>query len=188
MGLLNFRRQNADLTVAAEIQDSEQPATTILPQKEEFHVAELPEIKGKENSIEGFFKINIHDIFKYKPEYESRQEKEKGQWVDLFSLPLDRPELDCFHRVNIIKYEDGHYDLIFISKACNVNNTVSRFINCCLDTFGKDFMGKGAVSEKDEKDICLGAFSRVWLNRARIENTFLSLTLELYQLPQGHKQ
>jgi hypothetical protein len=139
--------------------------------------------KQKEDACD-FFSVDIYNIFKHKPELLEKGEDAEGRPVEKYTLELKPLELAVFHRVNVIKYETGHYDLCFSSKTNKVSEELKEFINYCANVLGLDFMQKGVFSNtEDVRDIRLGVFSRVWRREIRIENIYFTLTLVLYGIP-----
>jgi hypothetical protein len=144
--------------------------------------AKLLPLKEKKEEFRDFFKINIYSIFKYNPVLTGDKEKVMGKWVETYSLPLDEPELATFQHVKILKYENGHYDLIFSSAQQAISSELKEFISFSVEQLGPDFMQKGEFTDADAKDAVLGVFSRIWYNGLRIDNVYFTPSLTLYDI------
>ncbi|MDR1624393.1 MAG: hypothetical protein LBS04_05410 [Tannerellaceae bacterium] len=139
-----------------------------------------PEKEKEEEDIADFFIVDIYDIFKYNPKSVRKGKGANGRPVEIFELELPELELSTFFKVEILHYENKRYDLVFASNTNKAGDCLKKFIDFSCKTFGPDFMQKGSFNANDLRDAALGVFSRIWYNKARIENTSFTLTLTLY--------
>jgi hypothetical protein len=139
--------------------------------------------KNQKDDACDFFNIDIYNIFKHNPEFLEKGENAEGRPVERYILPLEIPELSIFRQVNVSKYENGRYDLHFLSKSNEVPQELKDFIEYCADVLGPDFMQKKYFSDDDVRDLRLGVFSRVWRRQMRIENINFTLSLTLLDIP-----
>ncbi|MDR0748779.1 MAG: hypothetical protein LBF62_04320 [Tannerellaceae bacterium] len=151
------------------------PVSPLPPEKEK----EKEEDKEEED-IADFFTIDIYDIFKYNPISVRKGKGVNGYPVEIFELELPGLELSTFFKVEILHYENKRYDLVFVSNTNAAGDRLKKFIDFSCKVFGPDFMQKGSFNADDLRDATLGVFSRIWYNKARIENTSFTLTLTLY--------
>ncbi|MDR2810496.1 MAG: hypothetical protein LBB84_08100 [Tannerellaceae bacterium] len=152
--------------------------------RQELPVQSLSDNKKKQKDDAcDFFHIDIYNIFKHNPEFFEKGESTDGRPIDKYILPLKTPELSVFLQVNISKYENGRYDLHFLSKSNEIPQELKDFIEYCADVLGADFMQKKYFSEDDVRDLRLGVFSRVWRREIRIENIYFTLSLTLFNIP-----
>ena len=91
-------------------------------------------------------------------------------------------ELSTFNLLDVFRYENGNYDLVFTGNEMQVKTELIDFIHYCVNVFGADFMQKKEFSQEDVRDMRLGIFSRVWHGQARIENINFRLSLTLYNI------
>ncbi|MDR1160877.1 MAG: hypothetical protein LBK45_00920 [Tannerellaceae bacterium] len=160
------------------------------PEKEKKKEKEMEKKREKEpekavEDIADFFSVNIYDIFKHNPKSVRRGKGANGHPMELFALELPKLELSTFFRVLILQYENKRYDLVFISNTNEASDSLKKFIDFSCKAFGPDFMRKGSFNANDIRDAALGVFSRIWYNKARIENASLTLTLTLYGITPG---
>ncbi len=190
MGLFNFKKQNKQKS--PEPKHNPVQPTPVISQKplpdQEIQIEtkeEKPKFisqpRKKKDDISSLFKINIYDIFKYDPKLISNITIQ-GKSAEKYSYKLPDLELGTFYRVDIIKYNDGAYELIFVSNINEVRKELKEFIDFCVNKYGKDFMNKGEIVKEDYRDLPLGVFSRVWHNRLRLENLNYTISLTLYNL------
>jgi hypothetical protein len=161
----------------------------VLPVQEETYLppVSLPPEKEKEDMAD-FFTINIYDIFQYDPKPVKKGKGTNGRPVEIFEVLLPEPELSTFFKVEILQYENKHYDLVFISRTNEVRDDLKEFIRFSCEVFGPDFMNKGSFNANDLRDAALGVFSRIWYNKARIDNTSFALTLILFNITPGQER
>ncbi|MDR1918526.1 MAG: hypothetical protein LBQ65_02635 [Tannerellaceae bacterium] len=138
--------------------------------------------KQKDDACD-FFTIDIYHIFKHEPEFVEKYEDDYGQTVEKYTLKLNTLELSVFNQVNILRYENGDYDLLFTSNSNVVSSELKDFVAYCADVLGPDFMQKRQFNDEDVRDLRLGIFSRVWRREIRIENVYFTLSLSLYGIP-----
>ncbi|GHT36383.1 hypothetical protein AGMMS49574_28020 [Bacteroidia bacterium] len=196
MGFFNSTKKNAQVSPQEEANKNESAQVQVSPLlspspvpipvqavvEETKKKAKLLPWKEKKEEFRGFFKINIYSIFKYNPVLTGEKEKVMGKWVETYSLLLDEPELASFQQVKILKYENGHYDLVFSSTQQAISSELKEFINFSVEQLGPDFMHKGEFTDADANDIALGAFSRIWYNKLRIDNVYFTPSLTLYDI------
>ncbi|MDR0537867.1 MAG: hypothetical protein LBH04_07505 [Tannerellaceae bacterium] len=144
--------------------------------------AEEPKATGNGHGIGDFFKVDIYDIFRYDMEYRGRKAPRNGRQAEYFDMGLEQLELGCFCKVEAARYENGLYDLIFRSRTRVINEEVQSLMAFCLENYGKDFMRKGMLVKADWNDLRLGAFSRFWIDRVRLENIYFHVNLTLYNI------
>jgi hypothetical protein len=194
MGIFNFTKQNVESTPEVKAPEARQavppPAVNPAPVRPEIKrnkPIDPPSSKNNKDDVSSFFSININNIFKHKPELTGSHEYAKDRRAEVFLLKLNHLELATFHKVYIIQYEDSHYDLAFRSAISGVKPEVQEFMAFCASKYGPDFMGKGDFMEADISDLNLGAFSRLWMNKIRIDNVYMHINLTLYDIkPDKH--
>jgi hypothetical protein len=166
------RPLNIETSVTHPIQEEiSNPSPPLAPEKEK---------EEEEKDIAYFFTVDIYDIFKYNPKSVRKGNGADGRPVEVFELELPELELSAFFKVEILQYENERYDLVFISNTNEVGDRLKKFIDFSCKTFGPDFMKKGSFNANDLRDAALGVFSRIWYNKARIENASFALILTLY--------
>jgi hypothetical protein len=161
------------------------PTPSLIPFMAERTLNWPPAAAHKEERKEDFgdfFKVNIYDIFRYKPVPAETNEPAEGKSAGKYTLALNEPELATFSQADIIRYGNGNYDLVFSSEINEVNEDVKAFIDFCVQKLGPDFMHKEAFTASDAQDALLGVFSRVWYNEIRIDNVYFTLTLTLFDI------
>jgi hypothetical protein len=147
-----------------------------------------PTVQKEKEDIADFFTIKIYDIFQYNPKPVGKGKGANGRPVEIFEVSLPEPELSTFFKVEIRQYENKQYDLVFISQTNEIRDELKEFIDFSLEAFGPDFMNKRSVNANDLRDAALGVFSRIWYNKARIDNTSFALTLILFDItPEQEK-
>ncbi|MDR1556627.1 MAG: hypothetical protein LBS88_06305 [Tannerellaceae bacterium] len=129
-----------------------------------------------------FFNVKIYHIFTHKPVFVERCEHENGQSVEKFTLELSQTELSTFDHLDIFKYENGNYDLLFTGNETKLTAELIDFINYCVGVLGPDFLQKKEISREDIRDMRLGIFSRTWHKQIRIENIYYKFSLTLYDI------
>jgi hypothetical protein len=168
-------------------QVKQKPREVVVPNREVWPApAEktLRSVQKSKESIAGFFKINIHDIFNSQPVLIGESLVD-GRPAEKFVTKLSTRELSTFCAVEIVRFKGGDCLLTFLSDHINdVHDELKELIDFCLATYGPDFMKKGSFCEEDYRDIRLGIFSRVWHDTIRIENLNFALTLTLYHISQ----
>ncbi|MDR1357728.1 MAG: hypothetical protein LBJ58_08680 [Tannerellaceae bacterium] len=136
----------------------------------------LPKKKKRQRGgIGDFFNIDIYNVFNYKP-------KAVGGDASKYALSLEKTELSSFNHVDIILHSGGSYDLHFTGNTETISKDMTDFVDYCAGALGPDFMQKKTFSENDARDMPLGAFSRIWYGRMRIENVHYTLSLTLYNI------
>jgi hypothetical protein len=188
MRFFKFGKRNSQISSNTEKRPvTERPPNTKTPvvpsAQKEIHkpvVSSLPE--NKKEDIADFFTINIYDIFQYDPKPVRKGKGANGCPVEIFEVTLSEPELSTFFKVEILQYENKQYDLVFISKINEIKDDLKEFIDFSCEAFGPDFMNKGSFHANDLRDAVLGVFSRIWYNKARIDNTSFTLTLILFNI------
>ena len=140
------------------------------------------EVKTEKEDINDFFSLDIYDVFQYEPKHVGKDKGVYGNPVELFSLQLPELQLSTFHAVKILRYSNGHYDLVFDSATSEINDVLRELVDFCSNTFGVDFMRKGSINDKDLCDARLGAFSRIWHESVRLENPSFKMALTLYDI------
>jgi hypothetical protein len=170
----------------AEQTPSPEPAPVVVPKKAPVQPpVHVPQKKQKEDACD-FFSVDIYNIFKHKPAFAEKYTDGIGRTVEKYILKPDKWELSAFNRIDVLKYENGHYDLHFSGEEKTLNSEIIEFINYCTSVLGPDFMQKQDLSADDTRDMKLGAFSRVWNRHLRIENIYFTLSLTLYDItPQS---
>lgn len=125
----------------------------------------------KKQSIEDFFQIDIHDIFRYNPEYLGEEENDIGSRFKKHRLMLNKPELSMFSEVQINEFGNNDQTLIFVSKENVISKDLKKFISFCTNKFGLDDLNKGEITERDIDHIQKGIFSRMWTkNNVWVDN------------------
>jgi hypothetical protein len=187
MGLFHLTKQNSQKIQDVDAQETQltspiipfvveekiQPLEIVVSQKEE---------KKEKDDFGDFFSINIYNIFQYNPALTGKKEGAAGKGIEIYTLKLNGLELSTFHQVDVIRYENGHYDLVFSSSVTEIKDDLKAFIHFCVDNLGPDFMQKEGFTAKDAQDIGLGVFSRVWCENIRIENVYYTLSMTLYDI------
>jgi hypothetical protein len=184
MGIFNFTKPNGEMDPGPDsLENEEDIAGTSQAASPEDAKAKAPQAAYlMRKDLGSFFNINIYDIFKHKPEYDGKREYEKGLWADCYTMKLNPAEMSIFNKVHVIMHGEKRYDLIFRSDECYINNDLRNFIDQCLADMGPDFMGKGRYTAADDNDVFLGAFSRFWVDKIRIDNVFFAVNLTMYNI------
>jgi hypothetical protein len=190
MGFFKFIRQNDDVQKPKEQENVIKNVT--IPQTPVFPDATKPEVgtpqslpqneKKQKNDACDFFNVKIYDIFSHQPEFIEKTKSGNGKLVEKFTLKLNEPELSTFNLLNVFRYENGNYDLVFTGNEMQIKTDLIDFIHYCVNVLGADFMQKKEFSQEDVRDMRLGIFSRVWHGQARIENIRFRLSLTLYNI------
>jgi hypothetical protein len=194
MGLFNFTKQNTDTAPEAKAPEvrtiAPPPVPAVVPARTDYKRGRINDTtsgKNHKDDINAFFNINIQNIFKHKPEPTGSQEYAKGRRAEIFLLKLNPLELATFNEVYIIRYENSLYDLAFRSVISEVKPELQEFLAFCETKYGPDFMGKGKFTDADVSDLNLGAMSRLWMNKIRIDNVYMHINLTLYDIqPDKH--
>jgi hypothetical protein len=186
MGFINFLKQNGQKQEEEKEVTMQEMPILQSPETENETAEQLFFETGKtpKEDICDFFHVNIYSIFKHSPELVERRKDADGGNVEVYTLKLAKPELNIFHQVDILKREDGSYDLHFSSRTNRMSEELTAFIHYCVDVLGPDFMQKRGISDSDLRDMGLGVFSRIWIEQVRIENIYFTLSLTLYITPQ----
>ena len=190
MGFFKFIRQNDDVQKPKEqenvIKNVTIPQTPVFPDATKPEVRTPPSLpkneKKQRNDACDFFNVMIYDIFSHKPEFMEKTKSGNGKVAEKFTLRLNEPELSTFNLLDVFRYENGNYDLVFTGNEMQVKTELIDFIHYCVNVFGADFMQKKEFSQEDVRDMRLGIFSRVWHGQARIENINFRLSLTLYNI------
>ena len=195
MGLFNFTKQNTETAPEAKAPEVKAPEvrtiapppvpTTVAPIRTDNKRSKINDInsgKNHKDDINAFFNINIQNIFKHKPDPAGSQEYAKGRRAEIFNLKLNPLELATFNEVYIIRYENSTYDLAFRSVLSEVKPELQEFLAFCETKYGRDFMGKGKFTDADVSDLNLGAMSRLWMNKIRVDNVYMHINLTLYDI------
>ncbi|GEM_PF-1038902 len=125
----------------------------------------------KKEKVEDFFKIDIHDIYKYNPEYLGEEVNDFGTILKKYRLVLDRPELGIFDKLEINGFDNNSHNLIFKSNKNVLSKELREFIKFCTNKFGLDSSKEGEITNKDLNYIRQGIFSRMWTeNKVWIDN------------------
>ena len=101
----------------------------------------------KKQSIEDFFKIDIHDIFKYNPEYLGEEVNDFGTILKKHRLVLDSPELEIFNELEIFEFGNNSHNLIFKSNRSVLSKELREFIKFCTNKFGLDSSKEGSAGK-----------------------------------------
>ena len=121
--------------------------------------------------VEDFFQIDIHDIFRYNPEYLGEEENDIGSRFKKYRLMLNNPELSMFSEVQINEFGNNDQTLIFVSKENVISKDLKKFISFCTNKFGPDDLNEGEITERDIDYIQKGIFSRMWTkNNVWVDN------------------
>ena len=189
MGIFNFTKQNVESTPevkAPEARPVVPPApANPAPAKTETKrnkPADLISGRNMKDDVSAFFNVSIHNIFKHKPEPTGNHEYAKGRLSEVYLLKLNQLELGTFNKVYVIQHEDSCYDLAFRSVISGVKPELQEFMAFCAEKYGPDFMRKGEFTEADLSDLNLGAFSRLWMNKIRIDNIYMHINLTFYDI------
>lgn len=190
MGFFKFRKQNSQTPsniekepVIERFPNIETPPVVPSVQQEiPRSFTPSPKKKKEKENVADFFTVNIYDIFKHEPKSIREGRGSNGYPVEIFELKFSGLELSTFFKAEIHQYENKHYDLVFISNVNEIRDTLKEFIDFCCKTFGPDFMNKGSFNKNDLRDAALGVFSRIWYNKARIDNSAFIITLTLYDI------
>ncbi|MDR1402275.1 MAG: hypothetical protein LBJ60_01055 [Tannerellaceae bacterium] len=190
MGFFKFKKQDSQTSsnIKKELVNEKFPIVEtpdVPPVKKEISkpfVYPPPRRKKEKEDIADFFTVSIYDIFKHNPESVRKGRGTNGCPVEIFELKLSELELSTFSKVEILRYENKQYDLVFISRTNEIRDNLKNFIDFSCKAFGPDFMQKGSFNANDLRDAALGVFSRIWYNRARIENSSFTIALTLYAL------
>ncbi|MDH6305066.1 hypothetical protein M2459_001803 [Parabacteroides sp. PF5-5] len=189
MGFFNFRKQEKQ-ELANNTQEKEQETIPEVqtpvqpPLQKEILKPDIPFIsnskkKKEKDDINGFFSIDIYNIFKHNPELTEKHASIDGKTAEAYTLKLPNLELSTFFKVEIFKFEDGHYDLFFLSNVNEIRDDLKEFCTFCATSLGPDFMNKGSINDKDYRDAALGVFSRIWSNKVTIDNLYFTICLRL---------
>ncbi|MDR1880072.1 MAG: hypothetical protein LBQ78_04000 [Tannerellaceae bacterium] len=154
----------------------------VQPQKAPKHVKEAPKRQPEKNSLSDFFHVDIDHIFKHEPSLAAKSAGANGEPVEMYTLDLKERELSTFFKVQVIRFEDETYNLVFISDINEIKEDMKEFIHYCTTQFGPDFMRKEDITDEDYRDMTLGVFSRIWHDRVCIGNTHFSVSLTLYHI------
>ncbi|MDR2496808.1 MAG: hypothetical protein LBD21_06740 [Tannerellaceae bacterium] len=188
MGIFNFTKQNVESTPEVKAPEARpetpQPVVNVAPVKPENKKNKPVDYSAGRNNddISSFFSVDINNIFKYAPEPTGSHEYSKGHLAQVYLLKLSQLELGTFSKVYVIQYEDMHYDLAFRSTISGVKPELQEFMAFCASKYGPDFMSKGEFKEADISDLNLGAFSRLWMNKIRIDNIYMHINLTFYDI------
>lgn len=190
MGFFNFKKKqtktSSDIQEEPNVEISMNSETPIVqPVHEEtpkVHTPNISKKKKEKEDISDFFNINVYDVFKHDLKAVGSGKGSNGQPVEIFSFKLPNLELNTFYKINVFKYANGHYDLVFISNINIIRDELKEFVDFSCKTFGNDFMNKKSVNQDDFRDVTLGVFSRVWYGNARLENPNFTITLTLYDI------
>lgn len=185
MGFFNFWRKGKKETVKPQLKSL--PAHPVEP-IEPIEPKKPIEVKPVKNdrptplpALCDLFRINICNIFKYEPKL-IEETTAGGKPVKKYSLKLPELELSTFYKAEIIQHNDGTYDLVLQSNVNEIRKGLADFIDFCTREYGPDFMHKGSVADSDYRDVPLGVFSRIWYNKLRIENTYFTISLTIYNV------
>lgn len=121
--------------------------------------------------VEDFFQIDIHDIFRYNPEYLGEEKNDIGSRFKKHRLMLNKPELSMFSEVQINEFGNNDQTLIFVSKENVLSKDLKKFISFCTNKFGLDDLNEGEITERDIDHIQKRIFSRMWTkNNVWVDN------------------
>ncbi len=188
MALFRFKKQeekekpektnNTETTSAISNAPSYEESTTVEKEMMGTNTkTTLFKLKNKKENIADFFKIDIYNIFKYDLVLTHQSTSN-----ELYTLHLKDIELDTFNHIDVNKYGNGSYDLIFKSKTNYIGIELKQFIDFCIEKLGSDFMNKKSITEDDQRDATLGVFSRLWYNKIKIENLDFTISLTIYNI------
>lgn len=106
-----------------------------------------------------FFNIDLDSILSDKSGY--RPVRFEGAQTEYkLYFPID--ELNMFDELCVYRYPNGSTMLDFISDKDAPSNELMDYIAFCVNRWGNDSKGRGAVSENDVKEVKAGTFSRIW--------------------------
>lgn len=142
----------------------------------------------KKEKVEDFFKIDIHDIYKYNPEYLGEEVNDFGTILKKYRLVLDRPELGIFDKLEINGFDNNSHNLIFKSNKNVLSKELREFIKFCTNKFGLDSSKEGEITNKDLNYIRQGIFSRMWTkNNVWVDNNSnRKILLTLFSVKMNH--
>lgn len=113
--------------------------------------------------VKDFFKIDIDNLWKY----EKTQKDERT-----YEIRLEKLELGCFYKVEIIDVGDGTYNVVFYGRDehdYSFPAQLREFLDFCARTFGLDFGGHDHIgSAEDEYVKAGGMFDRKWLRNGKV--------------------
>ena len=135
-------------------------------------------------TIEDWFNIDIHDIFKYSPRcISSEVSEDSDQEIEYYLLKLEQPELDIFDSVQVIYFrKDKNYTLKFKARNTTSIRKFINFINDLARMYGPDSLGNRGFSDDEEARFRSGySFSRMWKS-VWADNMGGYLKLTLYHL------
>lgn len=192
MGFFNFGKQNKNRAPQSETEEPkaerpsvEQPPIATPPMPPPAEETQVPFLRKKskkeEAGPETFFSIDIYNIFKYKPQLLG-EVAVNGKPAEKYTLKLKDLELDTFYKVEILKYKNEKYDLVFMGNVNEIRNGIIEFIDFCLKAYGPDFMNRGSISPEDRRDLSMGVFSRIWYNRLQINNLDFKVSLTIQNI------
>lgn len=186
MSFFSFGKKNKKQTPSSEEkQKPVKPQVTpppfpVMPPPEE-SPAPLFRKKNKKEDMRDFFKIDIYDIFKYKPLPEEDTVVGKDA-AGRYNFKLKELELDTFYKVKINKLSAKQYSLTFTSNVNEIRESLIEFIDFCLQLYGSDFMNKGHVSDDDYRDLAMGVFSRMWYGILEVNNLDFRMSLTIHTI------
>lgn len=133
----------------------------------------------REEKLADFFNIDIHDIFKYQPVLVEKDANKSSPPVDIYALNCREWVLATFAEVDIIRFGERDYNLIFKSQLEHPPKELFRFINACAEKFGLDINGNGKVTKEDVELMKYGLFSRFWRDIS-IHNLDYRMTMMIF--------
>ncbi|MDE5975432.1 MAG: hypothetical protein K2G69_02660 [Muribaculaceae bacterium] len=74
----------------------------------------------------------------------------------------EKPVMDMFNKVTLLKYSDGSFNIDFTSTKYAPNQTLMEFMKYCTEKWGKDRNGRGLPSQSDVQALKDGRFGRNW--------------------------
>lgn len=120
-------------------------------------------IKEKDK-IEDFFKIDIHELFRYDPVYKKTETSITGNKVDYYEIKLRALELNQFTNIELIEVAENQFNIIFKGINNYITKDMEEFIDLCTKMYGYDRFGNGVVSKFDHNKASQQSFLRWWDN------------------------
>lgn len=122
----------------------------------------IPMSKNPKQNIEDFFKIDIHNLFEYNPEYIGTSTSVTGNEVTHYKLRLKELELGQFFEIEMIEPAAGEFNLIFKGRNNILTKEIEEFVAFCTNLYGLDDLGYGRIEDTDKIQASRNVFSRMW--------------------------
>jgi len=144
-------------------------------------------VPARKEKLVDFLNIDIHNIFKYQPILVEEDANKSIPRVDIYALNCNERVLSTFEEVDIIRFGEHEYNLIFKSQLDQPSSEMIRFINACADEFGLDINGQGKVTQEDIELMKYGLFSRFWRDIS-IHNLDYQMTMMIFDTITSSQQ